>query len=134
MLSEERVARSEAAWDALCRSQAVIEFDLDGVILWANEVFLDIMGFTLAEVRGRHHRMFCSAELAASDDYADFWRKMRAGQFDGGQYKRVRRDGRDVWLQATYNPILDPQGRPVKVVKFATDVTAMKLMQVMKSL
>lgn len=111
------------AWEAICRSQAVIEFALDGTVLWANDAFLATMGYALAEVRGRHHRIFCSAAEGISPTYAAFWRKLAGGAFEGGLYRRVDRQGRDVWLQATYNPVLDAQGRPSKIVKIATDMT-----------
>lgn len=111
------------AWEAICRSQAVIEFALDGTVLWANAAFLTTMGYALAEVQGRHHRIFCSATEGISPAYAAFWRKLAGGAFEGGLYRRVDRQGRDVWLQATYNPVLDAQGRPSKIVKIATDMT-----------
>ncbi len=110
-------------WDAICRSQAVVEFDLDGVVLWANDRFLDLMGYRLDEIVGRHHRMFCTAHDTAEPDYADFWRKLGSGAFDTGLYRRVARNGDERWLQATYNPILDDHGRPMKIVKIATDQT-----------
>ncbi len=110
-------------WDAICRSQLVVEFDLEGGLLWANDRFLDAMGYRLDEVQGRHHRMFCTAYDAADPDYVDFWRKLGSGAFDSGLYRRVSRSGEERWLQATYNPILDGVGRPVKIVKIATDQT-----------
>jgi methyl-accepting chemotaxis protein len=118
-----RQAETEARATALDRSQAVIEFALDGTILHANENFLEAMGYALDEVVGRHHRIFWSPEEAESSAYRDFWRRLGGGVFDVGTYHRRGKDGRDVWLQATYNPILDPQGRPIKIVKFAMDVT-----------
>ncbi|KQM95266.1 chemotaxis protein [Sphingomonas sp. Leaf22] len=116
-------ALHRGAWEAICRSQAVIEFALDGTILWANDAFLGTMGYTLSEVRGRHHRIFCSLADAVSPAYAAFWRKLAAGAFEGGLYRRIDRQGRDVWLQGTYNPVLDPQGRPSTIVKIGTDMT-----------
>ena len=112
---------------AIERAQAVIEFDLQGHVLTANRNFLDVVGYSLNEVVGKHHRMFCPPELAASQEYADFWERLGAGQFEAGEFQRVARGGKDVWLQATYNPILDASGKPVKIVKFATDVTAERL-------
>ncbi|SDO02329.1 PAS domain-containing protein [Geodermatophilus sp. DSM 45219] len=112
---------------AIDRAQAVIEFDLSGRVLTANANFLETMGYTLAEVQGKHHRVFCEPELAASPEYADFWHDLARGQFTSGQYKRLAKGGREVWLQATYNPILDPTGRPVKIVKFASDISADQL-------
>lgn len=117
------------AWEAICRSQAVIDFALDGTILWANDPFLDLMGYSLAEVRGRHHRIFCRAVDSGSAQYAQFWRKLGQGAFDSGLYHRVDRQGRDVWLQATYNPILDAAGRPASIVKIATDMTRQVLLE-----
>ncbi|RMS31975.1 PAS domain-containing protein [Pseudomonas ficuserectae] len=108
---------------AIDRSQAMIEFDLEGNILRANTNFLDCVGYRLDEVQGRHHRMFCTPEHASSVEYATFWEKLGKGAFDEGQYKRLGKNGREIWLQATYNPVFDEQGNPFKVVKFATDVT-----------
>nr|WP_024672119.1 PAS domain S-box protein [Pseudomonas syringae] len=108
---------------AIDRSQAMIEFDLEGNILRANANFLECVGYKLEEVRGRHHRMFCTHEYASSVEYSTFWEKLGKGNFDEGQYKRLGKNGREIWLQATYNPIFDKDGNPFKVVKFATDVT-----------
>lgn len=113
----------EAAWRALCRSQAVIEFSLDGKVLWANDVFLSLLGYRLAEVVGQHHRIFCEPTHAGSLAYADFWKKLGRGEFDSGEYRRVGRDGRPVWLRATYNPVLDHLGQPERILKIASDVT-----------
>jgi methyl-accepting chemotaxis protein len=108
---------------AIDRSQAVIEFALDGTIETANENFLAVLGYSLAEIRGKHHSMFLPPGEADGADYRDFWRKLGSGQFHAGVYKRIGKGGREVWIQATYNPILDMDGRPVKVIKFASDVT-----------
>ncbi|GAB2584548.1 hypothetical protein Aab01nite_54030 [Paractinoplanes abujensis] len=108
---------------AIDRSQAVIEFDLDGRILTANENFLNTVGYALEEIVGRHHSMFCTDEYAASDEYRDLWARLRNGEFRSGRFHRRGKDGRDVWLQSSYNPILDLSGRPVKVIKYAYDVT-----------
>ena len=112
---------------AIDRAQAVIEFDMTGHVLKANGNFLSLMGYHVDEIAGRHHRMFVSSDEAATAEYQAFWERLGRGEFEGGEYKRIGRDGREVWIQATYNPIFDPTGRPVKVVKFATDVTAAKL-------
>jgi methyl-accepting chemotaxis protein len=109
---------------ALHRAQAVIEFDLDGNVMMANENFLRIFGYELDDVRGQHHRMFVDAAESGSPAYAMFWDSLAQGQSHAGRYKRIARDGRRVWLQASYNPVLDRNGDPVKVVKYATDVTA----------
>jgi methyl-accepting chemotaxis protein len=108
---------------AIHRVQAIIEFDLDGHVLMANQNFLDTFGYTLEEVVGQHHRMFVDADERNSAQYAHFWEKLGQGVYDAGRYKRIARDGREIWLQASYNPILDGNGEPLKVVKYATDVT-----------
>ncbi|GLS44155.1 methyl-accepting chemotaxis protein [Methylobacterium brachythecii] len=112
---------------AIQTSNAVIAFDLDGNILEANANFLATIGYTLSEVEGRHHRIFVDAATAASPDYAAFWQALRGGHFQAGQFKRLRKDGGEIWIEATYNPILDAAGRPYKVVKFATDITQRRL-------
>src|SRR3546814_6343038 len=111
---------------ALNRSQGVITFGLDGTILDANENFLKPLGYSLAEVKGKHHSMFVEPADAQSAEYRAFWDKLRRGEYDAGQYRRIGKGGREVWIQASYNPVLDRSGRPVKVVKFATDITAQK--------
>ncbi|MFG1610097.1 PAS domain S-box protein [Actinoplanes sp. NPDC049265] len=122
-----RNAEYEGKVSAIGRAQAVVEFDLSGRILDANQNFVDTMGYTLEEIRGQHHRMFVDPEAAAGADYQAFWEKLGRGEFDAGEYKRVAKGGREIWLQATYNPIFDLDGRPYKVVKYAVDVTAAKL-------
>ncbi len=112
---------------AIDKSQAVIEFQLDGTIISANQNFCATMGYTLEEIRGRHHSMFAEAGFAQSAGYRAFWEKLGRGEYDAGQYKRLGKGGREVWIQASYNPILDTSGRPYKVVKFATDITAAKM-------
>ncbi|RFU46452.1 methyl-accepting chemotaxis protein [Paraburkholderia sp. DHOC27] len=109
---------------ALNRVQAVIEFDLHGIILHANDNFLKTLGYTLDEVRGQHHRMFCDPVYADTIAYRQFWEKLARGEFDHGEYQRVGRGGREVWINASYNPVLDATGKPYKVIKFATDITA----------
>jgi methyl-accepting chemotaxis protein len=108
---------------ALHKSQAVIEFDLQGLVLAANQNFLDTMGYEEHEVIGQHHRMFVDSQVSESPEYAQFWQRLGSGIHDAGRYRRIAKDGRDVWLQASYNPIFDRQGRPFKVVKYATDIT-----------
>ncbi|QNK00765.1 methyl-accepting chemotaxis protein [Dyella telluris] len=110
--------------EALNRVQAVIEFDLKGKILTANGNFLHALGYTLEEIRGQHHRMFCEPSYAASAEYKKFWENLGKGVLDRGEYKRIGGDGREVWINASYNPVFDENGKPYKVVKFATDVTA----------
>ena len=109
---------------ALDRVQAVVEFDLEGRLVNANALFLQTMGYALDEVVGQHHRIFCTVEHASSAPYARLWERLRAGHTDSGVYMRLDKRGRAVWLQASYNPILDVEGRPVGVVKLATDNTA----------
>ena len=116
-------AEFEGKVAAMNRSQAVIEFDLDGHVLSANENFLAAVGYTLAEIVGRHHSMFCTPEYATSEEYLGLWAGLRSGEFRSGRFHRRGKDGRDVWIQSSYNPILDLSGRPVKVIKYAYDVT-----------
>jgi len=108
---------------AIGKSQAVISFELDGTILDANENFLSTVGYTLDEIKGKHHSMFVEAEYRQSPDYKAFWWDLAAGKFQAAEYKRVGKGGREIWIQASYNPIFDPSGRPFKVVKYATDIT-----------
>jgi len=116
-----------AVYHALNRVQAIIEFELDGTIINANEKFLGLFGYDLDEVAGRHHRIFCDPAYAESQAYGEFWRKLGQGQYDEAEFKRLAKDGREIWLRASYNPVFNEDGKPVKVVKFATDVTASKL-------
>ena len=119
-----RSADHEGQLNAVSKSQAVIEFKLDGTILHANENFLKTVGYALEEVKGRHHSMFAEPAVAHSPEYRHFWEKLGRGEFDAGQYRRLAKGGREVWIQASYNPILDLNGKPFKVVKYATDITA----------
>lgn len=109
--------------EAIGKSQAVIEFDMDGTIRHANELFLNVMGYTLAEIKGKHHSMFAEPEFAASADYKQFWQRLNAGEYQAAEYKRLGKGGKEIYIQASYNPILDLNGKPYKVVKYATDVT-----------
>jgi methyl-accepting chemotaxis protein len=113
--------------DAIGKSQAVIEFNLDGTIVSANANFLNTVGYTLAEVQGKHHRMFVDPAERDGAAYREFWASLNRGEYKSGEFKRIGQGGREVWIQASYNPILDPTGKPFKVVKFATDVTRQKL-------
>ncbi len=117
----------EAMANAISRVQAVIEFNLDGTIITANENFCGAIGYTESEIKGKHHRMFCDPAVANSLEYARFWEKLNRGEFDQGEYKRFGKGGKEIWIQASYNPVMDASGRPYKVVKFATDITARKL-------
>ena len=114
-------------FDAISRSQAVIEFELDGTVISANDNFLNAMGYKAEEVIGQHHKMFVDPAYQGSAEYRDFWDKLGRGEFDSGEYKRFGKGGKEVWIQATYNPIVDESGQLIKVVKFASDVTAEKL-------
>lgn len=121
--SKLKSAESESKVAAIDKAQAVVEFDMGGHVLSANENFLDTMGYSLDDIRGEHHRMFCEAEYGNSSEYKRFWQKLNRGEFDTGRYKRIGNNGKVVWIQATYNPVLDLNGKPYKVVKFATDIT-----------
>ena len=108
---------------AIRKAQAVVEFDMEGTLISANENFLELLDYELEDVWGEHHRVFCEDDYAASAAYRRFWQKLNRGEFDSGRYKRLGNNGKVVWIQASYNPILDLNGKPVKVVKFATDIT-----------
>jgi methyl-accepting chemotaxis protein len=123
--SSARDALAQAA--AINRSQAVIEFKMDGTIITANQNFLDAMGYRLEEIQGKHHEMFAPPELRGSEAYKAFWASLNRGEFQAAEYKRIGKGGREVWIQASYNPILDDAGRPIKVIKFATDITEKKI-------
>lgn len=113
--------------DALNKSLAVIEFEPNGKIITANMNFLNAMGYRLEEVQGQHHSMFVDPDEAQGNDYKNFWQRLRNGEFISDEFKRNAKGGTEVWIQATYNPIVDEQGQVLKVVKFATDVTEQKL-------
>jgi methyl-accepting chemotaxis protein len=112
---------------AIGRSQAVIEFGMDGTVLTANDNFLKALGYTLGEIQGKHHSMFVDPSERDGAAYRDFWAALRRGEYQAAEYKRIGKGGKEVWIQATYNPVLDAGGKPVKVVKFATDITARKI-------
>ena len=116
-------ASQRALVEAIERSMAVIEFRTDGTILRANDNFCRTMGYAASEVVGRHHRIFCADSLARSPEYAQFWTRLARGEFCTGQYARLDRQGREIWLEASYNPVFGPDGQVVKVVKFATDIS-----------
>ncbi|QHC97221.1 chemotaxis protein [Pseudomonas sp. R84] len=116
-------SEANAKLQAIDRAMAVIEFNLDGSILTANQNFLARMGYTLAELKGKHHRLFCTPALVNSSAYEDFWRRLNLGELFQGQFERVDKRGQTVWLEANYNPVYDAAGRLCKVVKFASDVT-----------
>ncbi|MFB2553213.1 PAS domain S-box protein [Ensifer soli] len=129
VVTEEKLfqADHEGQIAAIDKAQCVISFELDGTILDANDNFLAATGYRFSELRGRHHSMFVDAATADSEAYRDFWRDLAAGRHRNGEYRRLRKDGSDLWLQASYNPIRDLNGRPFKVVKYAADITRRKL-------
>ncbi len=114
---------------AIGRAQAVIEFKLDGTIIQANENFLAAVGYTLPEIQGRHHSMFVEPAYGAGHEYREFWARLNRGEYIANEFKRVGKGGKEVWIQASYNPIFDLNGKPYKVVKYATDITAAKLLE-----
>lgn len=115
-----------ATLNALSKSQAVIEFTPEGVILQANQNFLDAMGYTLDEIKGKHHSMFAEPGYKDTAEYRKFWEKLAQGQYQAAQYKRIAKGGREIWIEASYNPIFDKKGNVYKVVKYATDITTQK--------
>jgi len=120
-------AEFEGQISAISKAQAIIEFDTKGNILTANDNFLATLGYSLGEIKGKHHRMFCETDYVNSKEYDLFWEKLARGEYDSGEYKRIGKNGKEIWINASYNPILDANGKPYKVVKFATDTTAHKL-------
>jgi methyl-accepting chemotaxis protein len=124
---DDQVALLKSELEAINRSQAVIEFNMDGTIITANDNFLGAMGYSLDQVQGEHHSMFVEPEYARSKEYKDFWAKLNRGEFVADEFKRVGKGGKEIWIQASYNPILDTKGKPFKVVKYATETTAQKL-------
>lgn len=115
---------SKARMDAINRSMAVIEFNMDGTIITANDNFLGAVGYKLDEIQGRHHRIFCEPEYANSTEYQMFWQRLNNGEYVSGEFKRLNHRGEELWLEASYNPVFDEHGKAVKVVKFASDITA----------
>ncbi|MCP5292063.1 MAG: PAS domain S-box protein [Burkholderiales bacterium] len=128
-ITHDKLERLDAAGKlaAIDRSQAVIEFDMSGKVLSANENFLKLTGYQLSDIQGRHHRLFVDPEEASSGEYQAFWERLSHGEFESGEYKRIGKNKQEIWIHATYNPILDPNGNPVRVVKFASDITDSKL-------
>ncbi len=126
MFRKQRESLSHATLAAFDKSLAIIEFDLDGKVIKANANFLNLLDYRLDEIVGQHHRMFVDPETAAAPDYAEFWGKLRTGQFFAGEFLRFGKNRKRIWLEATYNPVLDASGKPVKVVKLAADITKKK--------
>lgn len=113
----------QSVFDAISASQAVIEFDLEGNILNANNNFLSVMNYSLDEIKGRHHSLFVPEAQRNAQEYRTFWQNLNQGRFQAGQFLRVGKGGKEVWIEATYNPVLDAVGNPIKIIKFATDIT-----------
>lgn len=124
-----RNAEFEGTVAAIARSLAAVEYDLDGRVITANDNFLQLMGYSLDEIRGCHHRMFCTPEEIGSNAYPQRWLNLLKGEFETGEYLRIGKDGRQVWIQGSYNPILDAEGRPFKIVKFASDLSERHAME-----
>ena len=112
-----------AAWHAVCRAQAVAEFDMKGAVTWANDLFQHMVGYTLDDLQGRHHRTLGDPAWVTSDAYAALWRRLEAGELDAGAYLLRTRAGEELHVQATYNPIFDREGTAQRILKIATDVT-----------
>ena len=127
MFRRKALADSQAKLDALARSQALVEFALDGTVLSANQNFLNVLGYKLEEIKGKHHSMFVPAEQRQSSEYREFWAALKRAEYQMAEFKRIAKDGHDVWIEASYNPVLDDNGKPIVIVKFATDVTQKKL-------
>ena len=122
-------AEFEGKINAIDKSQGTIEFNMDGTVITSNDNFLNVLGYSLEEVKGKHHRMFCEEDYANSTDYKEFWEKLNRGEFNSGEYKRIGKNGGEVFIQASYNPILDLNGKPMKVLKIASDVTEQKRLE-----
>ncbi len=127
-ITEQKLKNSdyEGQLEAISKSQAVIEFSMDGTILKANDNFANTVGYSQSEILGKKHSMFCEQSYKNSNEYKEFWEKLNKGQFDAGEYLRIGKEDKEIWIQATYNPILDIDGKPFKVVKYATDITSRK--------
>ena len=121
-----KVVKHEGMANAIMRSQAVISFTTDGEILEANDNFLSAMGYQASEVVGKHHRIFVDSEYASSDEYVQFWQKLKSGDVHSGEFRRISKEGKEVWIQASYNPVFDAQGKVKYIIKFASDITAQK--------
>lgn len=126
IIAKDDWVNAQGQLDALTRSQAIIEFDLHGNILFANDNFLNALGYSLEEVQGKHHSIFVDNKYRNSRDYKEFWAKLNNGEFQSGEFCRYSKDGEAVWIEASYNPIFDANNKPFKVVKFATDITEKK--------
>ncbi|MBF0255720.1 MAG: PAS domain S-box protein [Gammaproteobacteria bacterium] len=119
-----RAANSNGIIAAIEKSMALVEFGLDGTIIRANSLFLERMGYTEEELKGKHHRIFVDPSYANSEAYSRFWSELALGRANRGRFERFSKSGDSVWLEATYSPIFDPSGKPVKVIKFAYDISS----------
>jgi len=128
MKSHRLLAEADSQIKAIAKAQAVIEFDMDGMIITANDNFLSVLGYSLDEIQGQHHSMFVEPSYKESSEYRAFWAKLNRGEFESNQYKRLGKDGKVVWIDASYNPIFDENGKPVKIVKYASDITAQQIL------
>ena len=126
-MNQSSISRQNALIEALNRVQAIIEFDLQGNIQHANELFLATMGYTLDELLGQHHKIFCDPTYVNTIGYSQFWSKLAKGETYSGEFHRYDKEGNTVWLHASYNPVMGDDGKPIRIVKFATDITAEKL-------
>ena len=126
IVSQQELTNLRGQIEALSKSQAVIEFDLKGNILFANDNFLNAVGYPLDEIVGKHHSIFVDDTIRNSNEYREFWMKLARGEFQAGEYPRITKQGKRIWIEASYNPIFDENGKPFKVVKFASDITAKK--------
>ncbi|WP_305862768.1 methyl-accepting chemotaxis protein [Helicobacter cholecystus] len=122
-----KVSESQNTLDAVNRSMAAIEFDMEGNIIDANKNFLDALGYSFEEIKGKHHRIFCDQAFTQSPQYTEFWNRLKKGEFIAGKFKRFGKDNKEIWLEASYNPIFDSDGKVYRVIKFATDITSQVL-------
>ncbi len=125
---KQRALDYQSQLEAISKSNGVVEFDLNGHILWANENFLKLMGYEVKEVIGLHHRLFVQEKEQKSTEYTMFWNKLRVGEYVSGEFERVGKGGKRVWIKGSYNPIKDMSGKVYKIVKYAGDVTEQKLL------
>lgn len=113
-----------AIYEALSKVQAIIEFTTDGKVLHANDNFLTVLGYSLDEIKGKHHSIFCDPTYVSSLEYKDFWEKLAAGIFHSGEFMRIAKSGKEIWIRASYNPVFDDKGKITKIIKFAHDITS----------
>ncbi|PIQ24478.1 chemotaxis protein [bacterium (Candidatus Blackallbacteria) CG17_big_fil_post_rev_8_21_14_2_50_48_46] len=123
---QDKVAYLQSILDAIGKSQAIAEFEMDGTLIAANPMFLNLMGYELSEVQGQHHNLFLNEQEKSAEEYSHFWHALNRGEFQAGEFKHLNKNGTEVWLQASYNPLLDAQGKPLKVIQFAMDVSEQK--------